>query len=84
MAVAMVEITHTPSQPDLAMAGSDFNFNDLASGLTNNNAFSMNDNIYNNSFGIGNMPMDLGTFTEAFNWVRPLSRSACEQGAGTG
>jgi len=47
-----------------------YDFNDLAVEYPNSNVLTMNNGIYDDALAFGDLPMDLGAFSEAFNWVR--------------
>lgn len=47
-----------------------FDFNSFGTEASSTNMFAMGNNGYTNPFMSVEMPMDLGTFAEAFNWVR--------------
>jgi len=52
-----------------------FDLNDFTAEASNPNFFGMGDSMYSNPFTMDDMPMDLGNFTDALNWVRAVHAS---------
>jgi hypothetical protein len=73
----LVDVRHTDTDMALAAHIADaqatfatppsYNLNDLTAQATNPDFFGMG--VYSDPFAVNDMPMDLGSYTDTFNWV---------------
>ncbi|KAJ4365100.1 hypothetical protein N0V83_008718 [Neocucurbitaria cava] len=63
-----VDVNLPIEQHDLTAPSPSFDFNDFVANPSSSGGFAMGDAIFNNPFGFEDIPTDLGTFGEPFNW----------------
>lgn len=66
------------SQPDLVSPAPSWDLNDFTAEAANRNVLGM-DAMYANPFTVNDMQMDLGPYSDTFNWVSMIP-NANEQG----
>ncbi|KAF1849742.1 uncharacterized protein K460DRAFT_372178 [Cucurbitaria berberidis CBS 394.84] len=59
-----------PEQHEHTSTPSSFDFNDFATQPSGPETFAVDNSMYTSQFGLDDMPMDLASFAETFNWVR--------------
>jgi hypothetical protein len=57
----------TPAQPNFLPVTPSYDLNDFTPKTANTDFFGMG--VYANPFAVNDMPMDLGSYTDTFNWV---------------